>query len=451
MTDKPGPFLLCVLLLVFLLAPVVSPKAQEVDRLRGFGELGYRYRSDGDTTDQDLTQALSLDYFRPWKRLGSAAEVGVTFYGLMQEDVDGLPEDDEFDPFREVADSYRDGVAGWVYLAYAEARSFGFLSEARLGRQEEVNLEPVAFDGGLVTVKPRKMFEVTAFGGVPVNLFEEYEDRQGDSVAGGYLDWRLMKNLSVLLGYMNLRDELMLLDGSEKTVEEGLAVGQVSYRFRRNVRLLARATMLDDELRDATARANYSDYDRDFRVSACYYKLFITREAETYAEDPFSIVLGDYQPYHQGDMTVYKGVGERLGVEAGATLRELEDYDDETIYNHTYERYYASLYLHKIPFRTSRWVAGADLWSAPGDAYDRSYRAEYSQKLGERGKVQAGTSYSLFKVDEVTGEEDEDVQYYYVGLTVPVMSRATFRVDYSFEDGSLREVDTLKARFKYEF
>ncbi len=451
MTDKPGPFILCTLLLAFLLAPAVGVKAQENDRLQGFGELGYRWRSDGDNADQDLTQALSLDYFRPWKRLGNNAEVGVAFYGLMQEDIDGLPEDGEFDPFREVADSYEDGVAGWVYLAYAELNSTGFLSEARLGRQEDINLEPVAFDGGLVTVRPHRMLEVTAFGGAPVNLFEEYEDREGDSVAGGYLNWRLMRNLSVLLGYMNLRDELMLLDGAEKTVEEGLAVGQLTYRFRRNTRLMAKASMLDDELRDATARASYYNYDIDFRVSAYYYKLFITREAETYAEDPFSIVLGDYQPYQQGNATIYKGIGEHVGIEGGATFRELEDYDDETVYNHTYERYFGSFYLYKIPFRGSEWVAGADLWSAPGDAYDRSYRAEYSQKLGRRGKVQAGTSYSLYKVDEVTGEEDEDVQYYYVGLTVPVMSRATFRVDYSFEDGALREVDTLKARFKYEF
>ena len=271
---------------VGLLLPIVATGADSQNRnsLNGYTEFGYRYRSDGNDTDQDLIESLSLDYFRPW---GESSEVGFVFYGLLQQDIDDHPSSGEFDPFREASDTYRDSAAGWLYMAYGEYSSTGFVKTMRLGRQDVIELEPVAFDGGLLTLQANKRFSLTAFGGVPTNIFEENGGRQGDSVAGAYVDWRPMRNVAVILGYLNLRDELELLDGTEKTLQEDLVIGHATWRVNRNTSLTGRSTTLDDEFRDATVRYSYQSYERDLRVTAYYYQLFITREAESFTEDPF--------------------------------------------------------------------------------------------------------------------------------------------------------------------
>jgi hypothetical protein len=187
-------------ILSLLQGPPLRAESDKAKFLNGYAELGYRYRRDGNFTDQDLTQTLSLDYFRPWEQLGDNSEVGFVFYGLLWEDIDGHPEEGKYYSFRDVVDTYDNSFAGWVYLAYGELTTEGFLKTLRLGRQESFELETVAFDGGLVTVKARKNFYITAFGGLPTNIFEDIADKNGDSVAGAYLDWRLLNNLSFLLG-----------------------------------------------------------------------------------------------------------------------------------------------------------------------------------------------------------------------------------------------------------
>jgi len=419
--------------------------------LNGYVDLGYRYRSDGNVSDQDLFQTLSLDYFRPWKSLGENSEVGFVFYGSMQEDIDRHPAEDEFDPFREIADTYDNSFGSWVYLAYAELSTDKLIQKVRLGRQESFELDPVTFDGALVTVKAHKGLAITAFGGLPANIYEGDDRRNGDSIGGAYLDWRFLSHLSFLVGYMNLRDRVELLDGSKDTLHQDLEVAQASWRIARTTNILARASMIGSDFRDATLRGTYYNYKKDLRITAYYYQLALRREAAPLTDDPFSILLGDYKPYYQGGATVYKGIRERYGVEGGMTFRELEDFNHETLFNHSYQRYFASLYYYKRPFESSTWVIGGDFWISPHDVQTQSYRGEYSQKIGKRGRFQAGTAYQLFKIDEYIGTEQENVQYYYVGLTVPTSQHTSFRLDYSFDDGSLREVDTLKAGLKYEF
>lgn len=452
-----------VVLLLFCSLVVAAAADSPTSNLSGSASIQYRYRSDGDNTDQDAMQFLSFDYFRSWSLFGPGAEVGFVFYGSAQEDLDDHPQETEgddgdaeegegvnYDPFRELSDSYDNSTAFYLYLAYLEVNGYSTLNKLRLGRQESYDLDPVAFDGGLITLRASKFLYVTAFGGVPVNQFEE-GNRSGDSVAGGYLDIRPIRSLSLIAGYMNLRDEVELLDGTNKTLDNDLIYGQLSWRFDVGGNFLAKAVVQDSELRDVTTRLSHYSEKLDMRVSAFYFRSFIERKIEPLNSDPFSILLGSLEPYHQGGANIYKGIGKYVGIEGGAMFRELLDYNDETSYNHSYDRYMLSLYLYKFPFASSQWVLGGDTWSASGDAYNQSYRGEYSQKIMKSGKVYAGTSYYLFKVNEITGYEDEDVRVYYVGAKIPVIKNTAVTIDYSFEDGSLRELDTLKAGLSYEF
>lgn len=454
-TILSGLKVVLLLAMIWALFPIIAMGSEDGERhlLNGYFSVDYRWRHDGEDTDQDSTQSLSLDYFRPWNKFGDRSEVGVVFYGFLQEDLDNLPEEGEFDPFREIADTYDNSIAGWVYLAYAELAGTGTINTVRLGRQELTELEPIAFDGGLLTVRinKRRKINLSVFGGIPTNFFEDSAKRQGDSIFGGYLDWRHGGSLSFLLGYLSLRDEIELLDETDETLHEDLVLGQIGWRIRRSVNLLLKASLLDAEWKDAAIRYSYSSYERDLRISAHYYHLFITREGESLSEDPFSILLGDYEPYYQGGFSVYKGLGKRLGVEGGAFFRELVDSGDESTYNHSWQKYFASLFVYKTPFDSSELMIGADFWTAPDEVYNKSWRGEYSQKLGKRLEFKAGTAYYLYKIDTLTGEEDEELQEYYAGLELAAGKHLSFNLDYSFEEGSLREVDTLKAGLKYEF
>lgn len=419
----------------------------EEPSLQGKVDLSYRYRSDGNEIDQDMRQYLSLSYFRPWEK--AEAEVGAVFAGMLQEDIDGRQTGEEFYQFSELADSYESATVGWLYLAYAEISTRKTLEIMRLGRQELMEFEPMAFDGGLVAARVNKKISLWAYGGVPVNLYET--DRAGDSLIGAHAVFRPMKNLSLMLCYLGLRDEVELADETETTLHDDLVLMKAFWRANRNLSFLVKAGLLDSEFRDASVRAAYRNYDYDFNLNVFYKAQFIEREAQTLLEDPFSLILGPYQPYHSGGLSAYKGIGEHFGVEAGAFFKQLFESGDESTYNHSYQRYLLSVFLYKVPFKKSEWVIGGDYWVSVGDAETYSIRGEYSQKLGKRGWFKAGTSYDLYKVDLITGDEDEDVHTYYVGLLVPFGKHLYMGVDYRFEDGSLREVDTIEARVGYDF
>lgn len=430
---------------IAILAPGFCRAADAGSSLRGSIENRYRYRSDGNVTDQDMFQRLSLDYFRPWNN----AQVGFVFLGLLQEDLDGDPSRAEYFPFRDIRDAYEGNTAGWLYLAYAELDTQGFLQTVRVGRQEMLELEPVAFDGGLATLRATRKINVTVFGGIPVNFFET--DRSNDSIAGGYVEYRVLRNLALTAGYLSMRDRVDLLDGTEENLHADLISLKAFYRPMRGLNFTLRGTVLDGEFRDAKARASFRNYDWDFLVTAYYMAQFIKREAVPINDDPLALILGPCEPYQQAGLTAYKGIGKHLGIEGGAVWRELLDRGDESAYNHDYSRYLASLYIYKFPLKGSRWTVGADWWTSPGSVATQSIRGEFMQRFGKRGKAFVGSSYDLYKVDVVTGEERNDVRSYYVGATVPVGKHLYVGADYRFEDSNVRQTDTINARLGYEF
>ena len=418
--------------------------------LRGTAEAGYRYRSDGTHSDQDWIEWLSLQGGVPVKSLG---DLSFVFSGKLDEDSDGKTPEGKYDPFRDIADSYRQSTVGWVYLAYAELNRPGALPVVRVGRQDLPDLFPLPFDGGLVTVQPSSKvhLSLTAFGGIPSNLFEQ-DHRGGDSLAGAYLDWRPCRTLSFRGGYVSLRDRMELLDGTQATLDYGLTFLQGAWTPRPGEILISRVTFRDSELRDLTVRASHQDQEHNLNLSAFYTGQYVTREVEPLSTDTFVILLGDLRPYNLGGVNIYKGIGERLGVEGGALVRELAGNNTENLYNHSYQRYTVSLWINKVPLAKSRFTVGLDWWIAEGRRSEtQTVHAEYDQKFGTRGLVRLGTSYDLFKVDEWTGREVEHAQTYYVDAGIPAGKQLMFLAGYSFEDGSLRQVDTIRARVRYEF
>lgn len=439
--------LLCILIGI----PEVGRASDGQKHLRGFFDLGYRYRGDGNFKDQDLTQRLSLDYFRPWTLLGKNAEVGFVFSGMLKEDLDGDPDDAKNDPFREIADAYKDSTVGWLYEAYIELAEIGALKSVRIGRQTVLEMDAISLDGALAELEAGK-FTFTAFGGRPANLYEDPDYTERDTLAGGLITYQALKCLSLGVGYLGLHDKVLLLNDQEATLNESLVLFKGNFKPMRGLNFSAEGWVADGEFRDASLLGLYRNYDLDLVVKAMYRGQFVDREDEPLGESSFGLLLGSIKPYHMGSLNVYKGLGERFGVELGAVSRMLADDNDESTFNHFYQRYMGSVFLYNLPFRRSELVLGVDWWVATGtDIESQSYRGEFAQRFGKRGKIKAGVTYDLFKIDIDTGNEEEDVYTYYVGALLPLGKHLYIGADYIFEDGSIREIDTIKARVGYEF
>jgi hypothetical protein len=439
---------------ILLLIPTLAAAQDSGASLHGTAEAGYRFRTDGVHSDSDFIERLSLQGYAPWKTLGEGAAVGFVFSGQLQEDVDGKTPEGRYDPFRDIADTSDQPAVGWIYLAYAEMTRPGPLQLLRVGRQDLFELLPIPFDGGLVTVQPsaKVHFNLTGFGGIPSNIFENPDQRRGDYMAGGYLDWRPCRTLSFRAGYVSLRDRVETFYGAEETLDEGLSILQGAWFPRPGDIVISRLTFRETELRDATVRASHRDENLNLNLSAFYTGQYVAREAAPLTDDPFALLLGDLQPYNLGGIALYKGIGERLGVEAGAVARGLSRDNTENLYNHSYQRYLVTFYLNKVPLAKSQVSIGMDWWVAEASHVEtQSVHAEYEQKFGSHGFFRAGTAYALYQVDEWTGQEQEHAQTYFVDLGIPAGKKLLFLAGYSFEDSSLREVDTFRARVRYEF
>lgn len=452
---------------------VLGAGASEGDNLNGDIGVSYRYRTDGDQVDQDAIESIAVDYFRPWKVFGPGAEIGFVVFGALQEDLDSeeaqVPSHSRGRPcstchsdgrgpgkfrFTEAADNFDNSFATRLYLAYAELNTRGFLKTLRIGRQDALEIAPVAFDGALATVKVAKPLYLTALGGQPVNMYEDWEDKQNDYLAGGYLTLQASRNLSMLAGYLAIHDEIVHIVGPVEKLDESLIFGRINWRPAREAALTAQITALENGVRDVSGRLSYFNTRLDFRINAGYLYQPLKREAEPLTTDPYSIILGACEPYHSGSLMFYKGFGEHFGFEAGGAFKELLDTNDESTYNHSFQRYVATAYLYKFPTSGTTISGGADYWISDGKINtidNEGYHAEASQKLGQRVELRLGSQYFVYKIDMITGVEKEEVQTYYAGAAVRVYRGLSAKLDYTFEDGDTTQADIGEAKLNYEF
>ena len=91
---------------------------------------------------------------------------------MLKEDLDGGPDDEKYDPFRELADAYDHPTVGWLYEAYLEVAHLGALEKLQIGRQSVLEMEGIGLDGALAKLRGGK-FSFTAFGGIPGNIYED--------------------------------------------------------------------------------------------------------------------------------------------------------------------------------------------------------------------------------------------------------------------------------------
>jgi hypothetical protein len=405
------------------------------------GSLASRYwlRWTGDDTDHDLYETLSLD-------IGDAKRHPVTgyFLGRLSFDLDGGEAPSS--PFYSLADTYDHSSNGRVYDAYADLHTLAAFSRLRAGRQTIQDTPEVAFfDGILAETAPigGAALQLGAYGGVPTHLYESSSD--GDWIAGAYGLARPWTGARLRLEWMHLEDEA-LLGG----FEDDLVAAGYWQTVAERLQLEAQYSQIEDDARDARARAAWSDIGSALALQASYYQLLRTQSARALELDPFFGSLQEYFPFWQLGLLGSKALGEHFDLQVSADFRRVRDNADIGEFNRDYERWYATAIVHDVLLEGLAVSLTADVWRSDGQDVE-SWGADITQTIAERWAASAGTYYSLYKYDLFQSAERDDVRTWYLKLARKRAGAVTFDVAYELEDNDFDDYHSLRLGMTWRF
>ena len=169
----PGALLLSAIQLAASPQSAQDPAAQRFTIHGSFG-LRYRARWNGNTSDQDLAEALTLE-------LGDAAHDPFTasISAEGRQDIDGLALGSSSSPYYELEDTHGDAFDEQLYHAYVDVHAASGWETLRLGRQTIVDTPETAWFDGL-RAETREFggarTRFGAYGGVPVQRYGSSAD-----------------------------------------------------------------------------------------------------------------------------------------------------------------------------------------------------------------------------------------------------------------------------------
>jgi hypothetical protein len=394
----------------------------------------YRLRTTSDESDQDLYEFLNARYGDPEKD-----EFALILTMRMAEDLDGDRRVDGFNLFDSREDTFQHGWNARLYSLYGQWRLEG--ARLRAGRQTVDELpEALPFDGFSVLATPAADLRVGLFGGKPANLYESATDQ--DLAGGAWVAVEPWNGAMARLEYLHLKDENQF--GLFRDDLVGLTLEQ---RWGA-LRAWGRATALESEARDAALRLTAATPELVVDASATY--LFEQVQALSFGIDPFATFLVPLEPYVQGTLRISKPIGERFGVDVTATAKRLTSEGDEGAYNHEFTRFSLTPHASRWPFADVSLSISADWWRSTADDFwtlggDATWKAHSKLTLG------VGTSFSLWTLDEITGEERERVRAAYATATWKAAKDLVIDAKASVETSDLDTITTLSVGVRREF
>lgn len=421
--------------------PAPAPPPQEqgsfLDPLHGTWRVKYRYRATSRESDSDLYEVLNLTY-GDLEKDSLIAALSIR----LSEDLDGNRNINGFHPFTSLDDARRTFATQRLYTAHVDWRTAerGFL--LRGGRQIlDEYPEAVPMDGALARVELHARVAVTAFGGVPVNLFEP--SPSGDAMYGASVEWvpDAARRARYRVDYLHLRDENVF--GLHKDDLVGVSVDDTLGPFAAH----ARYTLLEGESRDLAARLTTLVPDAEFLFQLQGTYVFHRIDVLSYALDRYASFLMELQPYFDVSLRASKAFGGVVSLDAVFTSRQFVRNGVETDYNHEFKRVELSpqVRLDDASLRVSAdfWSSsGNDFWTVSGDA---------SWSLHRDVVLSAGSSYALYSVDAFTGEERNRVRTFFAGLKLTVSRGSAIDARFSLEDSDAGTFRVLEFGFRHAF
>lgn len=418
--------------------PAPTESGSILDPVQGTLRAKFRYRSSSSESDTDLYEYLTLAYGNPDRDALTAA-----LSARFTEDLDGNRKVPGFYPFTSAEDKYRSFATQQLYTAYLDWKTASRAVSLRAGRQVlEEFPEAVSMDGALGRVRVASSVTFGAFGGLPVNLFEP--SPSGDLMYGGSIEWvpDAARRARYRVEYLHVRDENVF--GLHKDDLIGWTVDE----FAGPLTIHARYTMLEGESRDLVGRVTGAVPDAEFLFQVQGTYVFHRIDVLSYALDPYASFLMELQPYLDVSVRASKGFGELLSVDAVFTSRQLVRNGVETTYNHEFKRVEISPMIRPLQDLSVR--ASADYWNSSGDDF-WTVTGDVSWIVHRDISVSAGSSYALYSVDGLTGEERHRVRTYSFSLKWQVARGSAIDARFMLEDTSIGTFRVLEVGFRHAF
>lgn len=435
-----------VVLTSFVLGTVSPLYAGELS-VHGSLSNRYKLRTTGSLHDNDIETLFTLDIGRPSAdRFSGSLQVGGIF------DLDG---NRPGSVFSSVYDTFSTQAVGRIYYAYFNARDLGPVQGLRVGRQHRYEFESLYFDGLTLESKPFHRFTLTAFGGVPVHLFEnQLGFDPGDWLVGGALQWNPLSKVQARFDYVHLKDKVTGFRAAAGDHEDNLFGGTLWWEIDPRFGVVARFTSFSDQVRDVSFDATFRLPEKDFALRFNFFRLLQGYAVRVIDFDAFGIA-GTYQPYTEFSLNATKGLGNHFAVDGGVQIRFLDDNQIASAFNHGFERVFLSLSSFDLP------VKGLSL-SATGDYYhgedntlkNNTFGASFTaaqELLDKRLKLSGGTAFYLYRFNLFTGNESNDVRTYFARIQGKIFKDFEGRIGYEFEDNDFNNFHSVDVRLIWSF
>lgn len=403
------------------------------------GSLGlrYRHRRTADAEDSDLYQLLQLRAGDPDLDVFSAS-----LSVRLAEDLDRPSDTPGYHAFDSLDDTYGTRTAR-LYTAYVDVRPEGGAVRLRAGRQIlEAFPEAVPMDGGLLRAATAEGAELGVFAGVPVNLFES--SPEGDLMYGGWAGLQPWTRGRLQLEYLHLEDETVFGNFDDDLIGASLEQGWGLLRFS------GRHTWLEREGREAVGRLSAAlaeaGFVFDFRVRYAYE----AQQAQSYALDPYATFLYDLEPFLDLSVRASQALGPHLAVDGAVTERRLVRGGREGPYNHEFTRWSAAPRLDAWPWDLLSVAASFDYWESSGDDFWTA-GGDLTVRLAAGLTAGAGTSYALYVVDLLTGEERERVRTWFLSLRAELQGATRMDLRFTLEENALDDFRVLELGVRHAF
>jgi hypothetical protein len=404
--------------------------------LHGSLALRYRSRATDGVRDNDLYQYLQLRWADPGKDVVSAS-----LSARFAQDLD-RPEEG-YHPFASLDATYEHSYTARLYTAYVDLRPEGWNLLFRGGRQvlDEIP-EMIPIDGGLLRTSAIDVLDLAVFAGVPVNLFES--SPHGDLAYGGWAGATPWARGRVRVEYVHVDDENVFGAFDDDLV--GASFEQAVGAFL----IAARHTWLEGDGREAWLRGSGAFQEIGLAVDLRGRFAYDRQPAQAYPLDPYATFLFDVQPHMDLSARVSQAIGRHVSLDAGVQDRRFIRDGEEGTYNHEFTRWTLAPRLDAWPWEFLSLSGSFDYWNSTADDFwtaggDATVRAHPRVALG------IGTTYALYVIDTLSGDERDHVRAYYgtVRWTLADGSRVDLR--YTYEENDLGNWSVLDVGVRHDF
>ncbi len=432
------------------------------DKISGYASLRYKaQKQENNRSDQDMIEYASVT-------IGDTARDKITwhFSGSMREDLDGsnidsfpkerftrlifpnTPIEDNpiisSRPFFTVDDAIDDGFTARPYEFYSDVKDVLFVENVRAGRQYIREIENFHLDGAKLQFKDVWGLRFTTFAGKPVHFFET--SGSGDFMGGGSVEYKPLKNAKVQLDYSYVNDNNDDTGGNN----DNLFAFHYRHHLTNRLNIFADYSMIGATARDAEFRTTLLIPEVDMDVNIYVFKQLSTLENFTVEFDSFNSITGDYFPYTDYSVNVYKGLWDWFGVSLGFNIRDLNEKSNEGMFNHEFDNYFITASSHDFPFKGGSISITGNLNNTDDDE-TRSFGFDIRQKFGKKLTASGGSYYTLFKFDAFSMHERDHVRTYFINAKYKITKNIQFTADYEFERSNQDSYHTVETSLKYSF